>query len=280
MAAESKDNEHVSEHKKARQSQGGGLETGLDQRIEGKEEEQVGLEPTSGERCRSTMSGLCNCLLSFWVCVFLPCVGVFWCCCSSFSEYFLGRFKPGFSDFTDGLVFLMKEPIAEEDNRYFVAKAATTSIFVPCVIGTGGNTFKLSAAISWLVRTLAVVFVGLLYIFYFPSSLHSRTTILFCGTNKTVASLPGQPGENETCMGWNCFQFCLWDGNCPITHKLRLCNEGDLPFVTSMGLILVLCQVLALVSILHLNALADYETLWKASKRHPSSVSPRSCIGY
>ena len=62
LAAESKDNEHVSEHNKARQSQGGGLETGLDQRIEGKEEEQVGLEPTAGERCSSTMSGFCNCL--------------------------------------------------------------------------------------------------------------------------------------------------------------------------------------------------------------------------
>ena len=31
-----------------------------------------------------------------------------------------------------GLVFMMKEPIAKKDNRYFIAKVATTSLFVPC----------------------------------------------------------------------------------------------------------------------------------------------------
>ena len=205
---------------------------------------------------RSTISGLCGCLASFWVCVFLPCVSIFFCFCSHFWESFLKRFKPGFSDFTDGLVFMLKEPIAKEDDRYFLAKAATTSLFVPCVIGTGGKTFKLSAAVSWLVRTLAIVLVGLLYLFNFPPGLHSRTTILFCGTNETVANLPSQPGENETCVGGDCFQFCPLYGNCSLTHRLRLCNEGDLTFITNLCWILVLCQVLALVSIYRLNALA------------------------
>ena len=213
------------------------------------------------------MSGLCGCLASFWVCLFLPCVSIVCCCCSEFWYQFLKRFKPGFFDFTDGLVFMMKEPVAEEDNRYFVAKAATTSLFVPCVVGTGGKTFKLSALVSWLVRTLALVLVGLLYLFHFPPSLHSRTTILFCGTNETVANLPRQPGGYETCVGWDCFHFCPLTGNCSLTHRLRLCNDGDLYFTSSMGLILVLCQVLALVSISRLSALANYEKLWKASKK-------------
>ena len=129
---------------------------------------------------------------------------------------------------------MMKEPIAEEDDRYFVAKAATTSLFVPCVIGTGGNTFKLSAIVSWLVRTLAIVLVGLLYLFHFPPSLHSRTTILFCGTNETVANLPRQLGGYETCMGWDCLHFCPL-GNCSLNHRLQLRNDEDLSFRTNMG---------------------------------------------
>ena len=36
------------------------------------------------------------------------------------------------SDFTDGLVFMIKEPIAKEDDHYFAAKAATTSLFMSC----------------------------------------------------------------------------------------------------------------------------------------------------
>ena len=36
-----------------------------------------------------------------------------------------------------------------------------------------------------------------------------------------------------------------------------------------MGLILVLCQVLSLLSVYRLNVLADYEKLWKASQKTP-----------
>ena len=128
---------------------------------------------------------------------------------------------------------MMKEPVAEEDNRYFVAKAATTSLFVPCVVGTGEETFKISALVSWLVRTLALFFVGILYQFNFSPSLHSRTTILFCGTNETVANLSRQ-GGNETCVGWDCFEFCPFGATCPFTHRLRICNDGDLLFITNL----------------------------------------------
>jgi len=214
----------------------------------------------------TTLSGFFGCLWSFWVCIFLPCVTVFFCCCSEFWESFLKRFKPGFFDFTDGLVMMMKEPVSKEDNRFFTAKAATTSVFVPCVIATGGNTFKLSAVIAWLVRTIALLVVGVLVLVQLPPSLHSRTTILFCGTNETVANLPRQNGTNETCVGWECFHICPLFGNCSLTHKLRICDDGDLTFIVSITLMVVLCQVLAVVSFMKLSALADYEQLWEASK--------------
>ena len=112
--------------------------------------------------------------------------------------------------------------------------------------------------------------IGIWHIVHrFPPGLHSRTTILFCGTNETVANLPSQPGEKDTCVGLNCFHFCPLYGNCSLTHRLRLCNEGDLTFITNMCWILVLCQALALVSTYRLNALADYEKLWKASRKTP-----------
>ena len=47
-----------------------------------------------------------SCLASSWVCVFPPCVCVFCCCCSGFWKSFRNWLKPGFSDFTDGLVFI------------------------------------------------------------------------------------------------------------------------------------------------------------------------------
>ena len=85
-----------------------------------------------------------------------------------------------------------------------------------------------------------------------------------------------------TCVGWDCFHFCPLYGNCSLTHRLRLCNEGDPTFITNMCWILVLCQVLALVSTYRLNALADYEKLWKASRKTPcfgmAPVAHRSLI--
>merc|ERR1711962_917186 len=222
----------------------------------------------------TTLSGFFGCLSSFWVCIFLPCVSVFFCCCSDFWKQFLKYFKPGFFDFTDGLVTMMKEPVSEEDNRFFTAKAATTSVFVPCVVATGGNTFKLSAAVAWLVRTIALLVVGVLVLVQLPPSLHARTTILFRGTNETVANLPRQKGTNETCIGWECFHICPLFGNCSLTHKLRICDNSDLAFIVSISLIVVLCQVLAVVSFMKLSALADYELLWEASKGSWFGLTP------
>jgi len=222
----------------------------------------------------TTMTGFFGCLSSFWVCIFLPCVSIFFCCCSEFWESFLKRFKPGFFAFTDGLVMMMKEPVSEEDNRFFTAKAATTSVFVPCVVATRGNTFKLSAVIAWLVRTIALLVVGVLVLVQLPPSLHARTTIFFCGTTETVANLPRQNGMNETCVGWECFQICPLFGNCSLTHKLRICDNGDLTTIVSISLIVVLCQVLAAVSFMRLSVLADYEQLWEASKVSWFRLSP------
>ena len=85
---------------------------------------------------------------------------------------------------------------------------------------------------------------------------------------------PTLKGTNETCVGWDCFQICPLFGNCSLTHKLRICDGGDLTFITNMGWVLLWCQVLAAVSFTKLSALADYEKLWIASKGSWFGLSP------
>ena len=140
---------------------------------------------------------------------------------------------------------------------------------------------SLSAAVAWLVRTIALLVVGVLVLVQIPPSVHARTTILFCGTNETVANLPRQNGVNETCIGWDCFQICqivrlsdLLLGNCSLTHKLRICDDGDLTFIVGISLIVVLCQVLAVLSFIKLSALADYENSGRRRKNPGSDSAP------
>ena len=76
------------------------LEKGLEDERQLEEEQAVKQKRNDVEdllpsvTMRSTMSGLCSCLASLWICVFLPCVSVFCCCCSDFWEFFLEKFEP------------------------------------------------------------------------------------------------------------------------------------------------------------------------------------------
>ena len=115
LADESKNNEGVLKHKKARRSQKDDIQAeglpentkaGTSQKDEkkvsskeleegqaviheaeaGTNKDEVGEDLQPNVSMRSTMSGLCSCLASLWVCVFLPCVCVFCCCCSEFPQ--------------------------------------------------------------------------------------------------------------------------------------------------------------------------------------------------
>ena len=104
-------------------------------KVEGKEEEAS---------LRKTCSAFCQCLCSIGLCVLFPCTSH---CCSSrccyggirwylargpryFAEEIWKRFSTSFSTYSTNMTTLLKEPIQDEDNRFFRIKASLTSIFV------------------------------------------------------------------------------------------------------------------------------------------------------
>ena len=107
-------------------------------KVEGKEEEAS---------LRETCSAFCQCLCSIGACVLFPCTSE---CCKCVEEprddskirYYLAngpgllaeeiqeRFSTSFSTYSTNMTTLLKEPIQDEDNRFFRIKASLTSIFV------------------------------------------------------------------------------------------------------------------------------------------------------
>ena len=106
-------------------------------KAEGKEEEAS---------LRETCSAFCQCLCSIGLCVLFPCTSE---CCECVRSYdydkisgylatgprFLAReiwrrFSTSFSTYSTNMTTLLKEPIQDEDNRFFRVKASLTSIFV------------------------------------------------------------------------------------------------------------------------------------------------------
>ena len=95
---------------------------------------------------RETCSAFCQCLCSIGACVLFPCSSR---CCKCVEgddrtkiRYYLAngpvmlarriwwRFSTSFSTYSTNMTTLLKEPIQDEDNRFFRIKASLTSIFV------------------------------------------------------------------------------------------------------------------------------------------------------
>ena len=106
-------------------------------KAEGKEEEAS---------LRETCSAFCQCLCSIGLCVLFPCSPR---CCKCVRSYYPNkiswylangpgflaeeiwrRFSTSFSTYSTNMTTLLKEPIQDEDNRFFRVKASLTSIFV------------------------------------------------------------------------------------------------------------------------------------------------------
>ena len=113
---------------------------------------------------KETCSAFCQCLCSLGLCVLFPCTSE---CCKCVQEpvdgdrskisYYLAtgpgflaeeiwrRFSTSFSTYSTNMTTLLKEPIQDEDNRFFRIKASLTSIFVQevyistCLICTDKN---------------------------------------------------------------------------------------------------------------------------------------------
>ena len=106
-------------------------------KTEGKEEEAS---------LKETCSAFCQCLCSIGLCVLFPCTSECCKCVQGYDEtkisYHLGngprflaigiwrRFSTSFYIYSTSMTTLLKEPIQDEDNRFFRIKASLTSIFV------------------------------------------------------------------------------------------------------------------------------------------------------
>ena len=172
-------------------------------------------EPIGQGQVLDTCSALGSCLCALGLCFFTPCTSS---CCRfargenpySFTFYlsngfwffwrgFQLRFLTAFGEFSSGLVSLLSDPVQNEDERFFALKSSLTGIWVPCVVGDKPHTFTVTALVSRLVRTMAIVGTLLLYKINFPAFLQRKTILLFCAPNNTLTSLDLTPH----CTQWS-----------------------------------------------------------------------------
>jgi hypothetical protein len=73
-----------------------------------------------------------------------------------------------FVEFADNLAQLLSEPVSTEQTRFFTIKAALTSIWISCIIGTDKKMLVKSAISSITIRSTALCIVLALYALHFP----------------------------------------------------------------------------------------------------------------
>ena len=234
---------------------------------------------------RDTCSALGRCLCSLGLCFFTPCTSS---CCRfargenphSFTFYlskgfwffwrgFQLRFLAAFGTFSRGLVSLLSAPVQNEEERFFAMKASLTALWVPCIVGEKPHTFLITALVSRLVRTLALVATLLLYKFNFPAFLQTRTTLLFCAPKDTLTSLTLAP----TCLWLQCFQFCQTNATDCLDRRFRECKD-DAFFLAILASVLAFSSIVSLLTTLRLKQLANYSKLFQVSRTALPCCSP------
>ena len=215
-----------------------------------------------------TCSALGHCLCALGLCFFAPCTSS---CCRfargenpySFTFYlsngfcffwrgFQLRFLTAFGAFSSGLVSLLSAPVQNEDKRFFALKSSLMAIWVPCVVGDKPHTFLVTALVSRLVRSLALVATLLLYKFKFPEFLQKRTILLFCAPRDTLTSL-GIYATNIY-SGSECIQFCKNETTDCLDHRFRACEDDSFFFAILLS-VLAFSSVLSLLATLRLKQL-------------------------
>ena len=245
-------------------------------------------EATGQGQVLDTCSALWRCLCALGLCCFTPFTSS---CCRfargenpySFTFYlsngfwffwrgFQLRFLTAFGAFSSGLVNLLSAPVENEDERFFAIKSSLTAIWVPCVVGDKPHTFLVTALVSRLVRTLALVGTLLLYKFNFPEFLQKRTILLFCAPRDTLTSL----GINTTsiCPGSECFQFCSPNATDCLERRFRECNDDDSLFFAILLSVLAMFSILSLLATFRLKQLSNYEKIFQVSRTALPCCSP------
>ena len=176
---------------------------------------------------------------------------------------YLTRTKTHFLNFTSQLLDLTEATVESEDERYFGVKASLCSQWVPCIVGnTEDRTFPVSAAVSFAMRTLALLGVVLLATFNYPETFQRRTLLFYCQTNETLQMLK----LNSTCRGWECFESRNISEK--VGYKYRICNE-DHTFVYVGTFVLASSNIVAVFAMFWLHHLTKNLNLYKISTCWP-----------
>ena len=131
-----------------------------------------------------------------------------------------------------------------------------------------------SAAVSFTVRTTALLGVVLLAAFDYPETFYQRATILFCQPNETLQMLKLYP----ICQGTVCLSFVSeprltaeqWSGGAaysvpPTVHKYRICSE-KYTLVFLGAAVLTVSTIISILASLRLHHLSTYLNLHKVSR--------------
>ena len=178
---------------------------GLDNPIDEKEEEKS---------VKETCNAFCQCLCSIWLCFLFPFTSRCCKCVMSYDDdkisWYLAngpgllageiwkRFSTSFSTYSTNMTTLLKEPIQNEDMRFFRIKASLTSIFVPCVVGDRSKPHT-----YLFVRNLAVLFTTWIDL---PVFLRERISLVVCTSDQNFVDF--NITEDVRCVGPDCLDFC------------------------------------------------------------------------
>ena len=159
------------------------------------------------------------------------------------------------------IVFVLKSNINQEEKEEFSVMASLCALWVPCVIGSGKYSFKLSVILtlsmklSELAIAYTLAFFGHQWRFYF---------LLWC---LPESSLPDKSDLALCSFSDPYFPACFTTNTSKLQQQFRVCEEDEQNVRLYIFIGVTLTNLLAVLSSRELHKYSDYEKLYHASHK-------------
>ena len=159
------------------------------------------------------------------------------------------------------IVFVLKSNINQEEKEYFSVMASLCALWVPCVIGSGKYSFKVSVILTLIMKLseLAVAytlaFLGYQWRFYF---------LLWC---LPETSFPDESDLALCSFSDSSFPPCFTTDTSQLQQQFRVCEENEENVRLYIFIGVTLTNLLAVLSSRELHKYSNYVNLYNSTHK-------------
>ena len=165
-----------------------------------------------------------------------------------------------------------QENTTTNTNNNFKIKSATTSIWLPCVVGSTSNMFLTSALASIASKVVLLVVAVLLTHF---KVIETNVFLLWCHDPPTAEAKVRE--HNESNFSWS-LEMCqepsinytsCYTEESELSQKVRVCAPPETEVLFRLVLLLVVFASTreAYLAVFKLHGISNYYTLWEKTRR-------------